>query len=178
MPKYRNRRIWTVAVAVSILVVAIITVPGTQSIIGFAPNSSQDNWPAQFRSNGERIYFTGVSASGLPVTPTGGGMHIRMHGGGCVSCHGTDRLGGRTMPRFWIKAPPLTPAALFKTDDDHSGDEGHGDHDAYNDETLRRAITDGRDPDNEQLDAAMPRWSMAAQDLADLIGFLRNPVPE
>ena len=35
-----------------------------------------------------------------------------------------------------------------------------------------------RDPDNEQLDAAMPRWSMAAQDLADLIGFLRNPVPE
>ena len=105
-------------------------------------------------------------------------MRMQMRAGGCVTCHGSDRLGGRLMPQFWISAPPLTAAALFKGNDEHSGEDEHGNHDAYNDETLRRAIADGRDPGNEQLDAAMPRWSMAAQDLADLIGFLRSPVPE
>ena len=42
--------------------------------------------PESFSSNGERIYFTGVSQSGNPITTKGGGslmsMHGQMHGGG------------------------------------------------------------------------------------------------
>jgi len=41
---------------------------------------------------------------------------------------------------------------------------------------LRRAITKGVDPGGKQLDPGMPRWSMAEQDLADLIDFIRSPV--
>ena len=175
MLKLGKRRVRTLVILAVILVVGVAALASGRFNFGFGPDTNRDNWPTQFSSNGERIYFIGTSSSGLPITPTGGGMHMRMHGGGCASCHGADRLGGRLMPSFWIKVPPLTPAALFKTDDDHSGDEGHGNHDAYNDETLRHAITKGMDPSGQQLDPGMPRWSMAEQDLADLIEFIRSP---
>ncbi len=82
------------------------------------------------------------------------------------------------MSSFWTAAPPLTPAALFKEHDDGSSDDGHGDHDGYDDATLRRAITEGLDPDGKQFDPVMPRWSMLEQDLADLITFLNSPVAD
>ena len=138
-------------------------------------NMGRENWPVQFQSNGERIYFTGMSSSGTPITSTGGTMHMQMHLGGCANCHGADRQGGRLMPKFWKVAPPLTPAALFKKHDEGSKDDGHGDHGSYSDTALRRAITKGQDPENKQLDPAMPRWSMSEQDLTDLINFLKSP---
>ena len=82
------------------------------------------------------------------------------------------------MPRFWKAVPPLTPAALFEEDDDGSGDDGHGDHDGYSDAALRRAITEGLDPDGKRFDPVMPRWSMSEQDLADLIDFLKSSTPD
>lgn len=133
---------------------------------------------AAFVSNGERIYFTGTSASGLPVSASGGGgsmggMHRQMHGGGCASCHGADRQGQRLWPRLWIKAPALSADALFGDDGDGHSD-GHGDHASYDTNSLRRAITLGLDPAGETLDRAMPRWSMSAADLDDLITFLQQ----
>ena len=61
------------------------------------------------------------------------------------------------------------------THDEPAGEDGHGDHESYDDATLRRAITKGADPSGEQLDPSMPRWSVAEQDLADLIEFIRSP---
>ena len=130
--------------------------------------------PSEFVSNGERIYFTGSSASGIPINAVGGdghmNMHMRMHGTGCVTCHGVDREGGRLWPQFWTKAPALTTEALFT--DDHA--DGHGDHGNYDAESLRRAITDGVDPAGKQLDPAMPRWSMSRSDLDDLVAYLQQ----
>jgi cytochrome c oxidase subunit 2 len=140
---------------------------------------SSNYGPAKFISNGERIYFTGSSESGNPITARQsnsgmGEMHMRMHGGGCSSCHGADREGQRMMPRFWIKAPPLTLEALFG-DDNHDGEsENHGDHDSYNIKSLRLVITTGIDPSGETLDSTMPRWSMADTDLNDLIEYLQQ----
>ena len=130
-----------------------------------------------FVSNGERIYFSGTSASGLPISASGGGgsmsgMHRQMHGGGCASCHGADREGQRLWPQFWIKAPALSVDALFGDDAHDEGGDGHGDHASYDAESLRRAITRGLDPAGEPLDQAMPRWSMSPSDLDDLISFL------
>ena len=132
-----------------------------------------------FVSNGERIYFTGTSASGLPVSASGGGgsmsgMHRNMHGGGCASCHGSDREGQRLWPKFWIYAPALSVDALFGDDNHDEGSDGHGDHASYNADSLRRAITLGLDPAGETLESAMPRWSMSTTDLNDLITFLQQ----
>ena len=147
-------------------------------------NGSYDHGPESggigstaFVSNGERIYFTGTSASGLPISVSGGGgsmsgMHRQMHGGGCASCHGAEREGKRLWPQFWIKAPALSVDALFGDDAHGEGGDGHGDHASYDAESLRRAITRGLDPAGESLDQAMPRWSMSPSDLDDLVAFL------
>ena len=90
-----------------------------------------------------------------------------MGGGGCVSCHGTDREGGRLLPSFWQMAPSLTAHALTG---DH-GHEGH-EHDGYNAESLATAITDGTRPDGSAIGAGMPRWSMSEQNLAALVDYL------
>lgn len=125
--------------------------------------------PPRFQSNGERIYFTGVSESRKPITYTGGNMHLQMMGGGCATCHGADRDGGRMMPEFWVVAPPLTRAALFG---DHDEGDGHGDHASYGMDTLRRAVSRGLEPSGEKLDPIMPRWSMSDEDWRDLLAYL------
>ncbi len=184
MPKLSKGGIRRLAALSGVFVVAIATIFAAGAFWGFSGMTRRDDWPDRFQSNGERIYFTGTSASGLPITSRGGDghmqMHMQMHDEACASCHGVDRQGGRLMPRFWMVAPPLTPAALF---DDHSASQeeqvseehGHGDHKSYNDITLRRAISEGLDPAGKRLDPAMPRWSMADQDFGDLIEFLKTP---
>ena len=165
-------RLGGIALAVAVVLVA------AQLLFGVGPMGGRDSWPSEFQSNGERIYFTASSASGQPIRARGGNMHMQMmSGGGCVACHGADRRGGPLRPQFWKSAPPLTAASLFG---DHVGEgaaepDGHGDHDDYTDETLRRAIAEGVDPAGEPLDSAMPRWSMSAADMSDLIAYLKSP---
>ena len=130
-------------------------------------------FPSSFSSNGERIYFTGRSERNSTIAFSGGGMHMRMMGGSCATCHGADRQGGvRMMPYFWKTTPPLTAQALFDTHGEES--EGHGNHGNYNEATLRRAIHTGQDPAEQALDNLMPRWHMPEDDMADLIAFLRS----
>lgn len=160
------------------LAVAAVLLAGVAAVlvlIGQGFPVGQGNWPSRFQSNGERIYFTATSASGDAINSRGGGTQMgMMSNSGCASCHGADRLGRRLRPNFWTSAPPLTPGALFG---EHS-DDGHGDHPAYTDESLRRAITEGVDAGGAPLDRAMPRWSMSDADLADVIAFLKTPIPE
>lgn len=135
-----------------------------------------DNNSNNFVSNGERIYFTGRSQSGMPINAIGGagGMHRQMHGSGCASCHGDDREGRRLWPQFWTKAPALTAIALFGDNDHQDNSDGHGDHASYDSDSLSRAITQGLDPAGEKLGAAMPRWSMSDSDMNDLIAYLKQ----
>ena len=50
--------------------------------------------PVTFRSNGEKIYFTGINDNGERVPLTGGPQWLINHGGSCVNCHGRDGRGG------------------------------------------------------------------------------------
>jgi len=123
--------------------------------------------PRSFSSNGERIYYTGKSQTGSVITYQSGTMHAQMHRTSCASCHGNDREGKRLYPRFWIVAPPLARQALFQEHDD-----GHGDHQGYDKESLMRAISQGIDPSGGKLNSAMPRWQMSEDDMDDLVNFL------
>ena len=131
------------------------------------------DYPAKFASNGEQIYFTGTSTSGSPIRARVDGSmmsrHMRMHGGGCASCHGVDREGRRMWPRFWLKAQALTAESLFS--EDHSA-HGHNDHGGYDQQSLRKAIAEGVRPNGMPLHETMPRWSMSKADLDDLIAYL------
>ncbi len=135
------------------------------------PDTNRENWPKQFTSDGQRLYFTGQTASGQHMAPRGGHHHMTMMGNGaCVDCHGTDREGGRLWPTFWHVAPAVTFSAL-------AGDHGHGghDHDTYDAESLAGAITEGIRPDGSTIGLRMPRWSMTPQSLDHLVNYLLLP---
>ena len=127
--------------------------------------------PAAIRSNGERIYLTGISGSGAPISYTGGNLHLQAMGGGCATGHGVDRGGIRMMPQFWVGASPLTRQALF---DAHAGQNSHAEHERYDTQPLRRAISLGIDAAGERMDRIMPRWSMTERDWQNLIAYLRQ----
>lgn len=147
------------------------------------------NWPGglvsegRFESNGERIYFTVTSRRGTEISaemPFGPGrmrgMRMRMT---CASCHGPDGRGGNirmmmeTVEVPDIRYETLTTEGHGGHEDDHGEEEGE-EHEAYTEETLKRAITEGVEPDGEQLDWPMPRWTMSEEDLVDLIDFLKK----
>ena len=134
---------------------------------GHASMMGQSSRPVEFESNGERIYFTGTSNSGKPITYTGGNMHLDMMGGGCAACHGADRSGGRMMPELWLVAPSLTRSALFESHDGHRGG-----HPVYDMVTLRRTLSTGFAPNGSELSTVMPRWSMNETDWQDLMAYL------
>jgi hypothetical protein len=117
-------------------------------------------------SNGERIYFTGSSERGTAITYSDGPeLNGGMMGSGgqlaCVSCHGPDGRGGQHnmgMMRV-MTAKDIRWSALQSE---------------FDAEKFRLALTKGQDPDGTQLNRDMPRWNIGADDLADLIIYLKT----
>ncbi|WP_375177538.1 c-type cytochrome [Marinobacter mobilis] len=133
---------------------------------------SVGNTPTNFSSEGERLYFTGISSSGEQIRSVGGHPHMQMHGGSCATCHGADKEGGAIMwPRFWVTAPALTEGALEKEHDD-----GHN-HASYDESSLKNAIVNGTGPDGAPLHDTMPRWRMSEESLNALVRYLLGEHP-
>jgi cytochrome c oxidase subunit 2 len=120
--------------------------------------------PSDYKSNGERIFFTATSASGKPISAQGFTM---MQGRiSCANCHGADGHGGEVslmMSRF--EAANITWDVLTGPYEDHA---------AYNEKTLKDAISKAVDPNGKRLGSPMPVWQMADEDLNDLIAFLKT----
>ncbi len=116
---------------------------------------------------GQRIFDTGIGASGQPIVRTGGaGM---MMTAGCASCHGYDGLGRVTM---MFTTPNITYANL--TDPAGMVDPDGSRGPTYTDDLIRRAITQGVDADGSALSTTMPRWQLSDDDWSDLLLFLKS----
>jgi cytochrome c oxidase subunit 2 len=161
--KMRHTRILLAGLALSAVFVAACS-----------PLVGSGLFPADYSSNGERIYFTGTSAHDR-ITFSGGDFGGMMSGGGmmggqlaCANCHGPDGRGRQfVMHMTEINAPDIRWSALTQAEPDM-------DHPPYDEQTFKRAVTQGLDPAGHPLDAAMPRWQMSDQDLNDLIAFLKT----
>lgn len=113
-----------------------------------------------FDTNGEQIYFTGISRRGS-VSFSGGPIWFRMHGGGCVNCHGVDGKGGRIVTMMGsFTAHDIRYKALLK--------EG------FSNKLIKRTITKGEDPEGDNIDPNMPLWNMSDEDLNDVIEYLKS----
>lgn len=118
-----------------------------------------------FGSNGERIYFTGTSERGTAIAYTGGpSSNGGMMGGGqlaCASCHGPDGRGGTHNMGMMreMTAKDIRWSALESE---------------FDAEKFSLALTKGQDPDGTQLNPDMPRWTIGADDVADLIIYLKT----
>jgi hypothetical protein len=131
---------------------------GQMSMTRGSSTSSSD-----FTSNGQRIYLTATSASGTPISYQGGPMVGMMGGLACVMCHQTDGHGGQvTLMGQSFQPPNISWPGLISDDP------------PYTEVTVKRAITLGLDSGGSRLDWPMPRWSMSASDLDDLVAYLKT----
>jgi mono/diheme cytochrome c family protein len=127
-----------------------------------------------YRSNGEQIYFTATSQRGTPITSNIG---MGMMGGGmmtCASCHGPDGRGGRVRMMMRVFEVPDIRYQTLTSAEHGEESEGEMEHEPFTDETIKRAITEGVEPDGEPLDWPMPRWTMSNENLDDLLEFLKT----
>ena len=127
----------------------------------------------RYDSNGERIYYKGVSERTGRIPFQGGPPWLTMHGGGCVSCHGINGRGGVPVMMGTAIPADIRYEVLTAKDvhDQRSEEEAHP---PYTEGLIKRAITQGVDPAGKSLDWTMPRWQMSEQDLNDLIAYLKT----
>jgi mono/diheme cytochrome c family protein len=126
----------------------------------------------RFKSPGERIYYTGIGVNGYPIPFYGGPMWLRMHGGGCVSCHGVHGRGG--VPVMMGTAIPTDIRYKALTGGEKHVHGGKEEEHHYTDELIKRAITQGLESDGGPLDWTMPRWQMTEADLNVVIQYLKT----
>ena len=86
----------------------------------------------------------------------------------CAGCHGT-RAEGKT--EGGVTAGGLTWANLTKPYG-HTHPTGR-EHGPFDEASFRRAVAQGIDPAGNSLLAAMPRFRMSAEDVADLLAYLK-----
>jgi cytochrome c oxidase subunit II len=154
-----------------IAIAALAACAGRQPTVAPQPSSPITAPPqateAPIIANGRQIYFTATSERGSPITSD---LQMGMMGGGmmaCVACHGPDGRGREVTVMMQIYTAPdiryqtLTSGAME-------------DHPPYTDETIKRAITQGLDPAGNPLQYPMPHWTMSAEDLNDLVAFLKT----
>ena len=119
-----------------------------------------------FTSNGQRILFTTSDGSGERIEHTNGPAGMMQSQLACVNCHGPKGHGGRvTIMMQTFDVPNISWPTLTGQYDDHQ---------PYTDETVKQAIAQGVDPAGNSLEYPMPRWQMSAQDLNDLVDYLKT----
>ena len=85
----------------------------------------------------------------------------------CGNCHGHD---GHGRPEGNVEPPDVTWSALGKP---YGATDRFGRRrPAYTETLLGRVVTMGLDSSGRPLDAAMPRYQLAPEDLADLVAYL------
>lgn len=120
---------------------------------------------------GKQIYVRGESVSGAPISAvvSRGAPPITASILPCVGCHGSD---GKGRPEGGVVPPDITWKTL-------TAPYGHEhlysrSHPAFNEPSLLTAFLEGIDPGGNDLDVAMPRYQMTADDAADLIAYLKR----
>jgi ABC-type branched-subunit amino acid transport system substrate-binding protein len=122
-------------------------------------------------SAGKRFYREGLSDSGEPVMARVGAADILLPASSlpCANCHGAD---GQGRAEGGVRPPDLNWSRLSSA---YGQQQINGRHyPAYTDGALARAIQEGRDPGNNRLDPAMPRFVLSLKDQRNLSAYLKR----
>jgi len=120
---------------------------------------------------GKRIYAQGESESGTPLSAliARSGAPLPASIVPCGGCHGAD---GQGRPEGGVVPPDITWSSLTNSYG-HDHDYGRS-HPSYDEQSLADSIVDGIDPADNVLDSTMPRYAISADDLADLIAYIKR----
>lgn len=156
--------------------ILLLTVFALMLILGLAGLVHSQGWnfytKRPFKSIGEQIYYIGIGGNRYPIPSYGGPMWLRMHGGGCVSCHGVHGRGG--VPVMMGTALPTDIRYKALTGPEKHVHEGKEEEHHYTDNLIKRAITQGFEADGKVMSWTMPRWQMSDPDLNELIQYLKT----
>jgi ABC-type branched-subunit amino acid transport system substrate-binding protein len=118
---------------------------------------------------GKALYLRGESPSGHEIVAVIGEIDVPASTVTCGGCHGA-RGEGKT--EGGVTAGNLQWSNLTKPyGHTHPSGRQHG---AFDEMSFVRAVTGGVDPKGNTLQVAMPRYKMAAEDMADLIAYLKR----
>ncbi|MEN3334391.1 MAG: hypothetical protein V7641_3756 [Blastocatellia bacterium] len=135
---------------------------------------AQSSTPAPLTAQekrGKQIYLRASSASGRPVTAYLGDPPIEVPPSAmtCAGCHGLD---GQGKPEGGVVPSNITWESLAKPYGDVAASGRK--HPRYTERAIELAVTKGLDPAGNRLGTAMPRYDIAAEDLVDLITYLKR----
>ena len=132
--------------------------------------SAQESVLSEAQERGKYVYETGKSRKRRIITANlqAGAPPVPAEILPCMNCHGAD---GRGAEEYTEVAPlNINWFAMVQ-----SGQHTHAkrSHAAFDEASVARSIVDGVDPDGNPLDAAMPRYNISDDDMADLIEYLK-----
>ncbi|HEV2837596.1 MAG TPA: ABC transporter substrate-binding protein [Pyrinomonadaceae bacterium] len=118
---------------------------------------------------GKEIYLRGTSPSGREITGRIGEIDVPASTVSCAGCHG---MRGEGKTEGGVAAGNLTWPHLSKPyGHTHPTGRKHG---PFNDSSFTRAVVNGIDSDGNELQAVMPRYKLSAEDMADLIAYVKR----
>jgi ABC-type branched-subunit amino acid transport system substrate-binding protein len=118
---------------------------------------------------GKEIYLRGTSASGREIKAMVGELDVPASTLTCAGCHG---LRGEGKTEGGVTAGNLTWSNLVKTyGHTHPSGRKHG---PFDEMLFARSVVQGLDPAGNEMAVAMPRFRMSAEDVADLIAYLKR----
>lgn len=118
---------------------------------------------------GRQIYLRGISPSGREISGRVGEIEVPAAAATCGGCHGV-RGEGKT--EGGVTAGSVTWSNLIKPYG-HTHTTGRT-HRPFNESSFIRAVINGVDASNNALLIAMPRYNLSAEDMADLIAYLKR----
>jgi len=132
------------------------------------PSYSQLRLSASER-RGKQIYLRGTSPSGREITALLNDIDVPASTVTCAGCHG---MRGEGKTEGGVSAGNLTWPNLVKPyGHTHPTGRKHG---PFNESSLTRAVVNGVDSDGNRLLVAMPRFKLSAEDMADLIAYVKR----
>ena len=136
---------------------------------GYAAAGSASLTPQEER--GRQVYVTGRGSSGTPVVALFGKDLLEVPGESatCVSCHGYDGFG---RSESGVIPSNITWRQLMKSYG-HVHPDG-SEHGPFTEQSLKSYMEDGVYPGGRSGDPSMPLYQMAAQDLDDLVAYLKK----
>src|SRR5215208_4096938 len=118
---------------------------------------------------GKAFYLRGESSSGQEIIAMMGEIDVPATTLTCAGCHGA-RGEGKT--EGGVTAGNLTWANLIKPyGHTHPTGRKHG---PFDEASFVRAVSEGTDPSKNVMLAAMPRYQMSPEDMADIVAYLKR----
>ena len=139
------------------------------ALLCLATEASSQSLLSVSERRGKEIYLRGTSPSGREITGRIGEIDVPASTVSCAGCHG---LRGEGKTEGGVTAGSLTWPNLSKPyGHTHPTGRKHG---PFNESSFIRAVVNGVDSDGNDLLVVMPRYKLTAEDMADLLAYVKR----